>query len=424
MSTQSTSLNEELSAIEAVVNEYEEKINDGRHSVENLKKQIEAIADANEVMAKMNAGDNEWLDKWKKKSTQLSGIDKINILRLSELKYQYPNESRIFKLGNRAVKCFLKLCEINCTVTEKMGTPDLRPQIEASNREIMAGLRKMYSNMFTDSPFVPSSQSHFADAFGVTTKQKIEDIRRNTKAKNNSSSSDNIQLISKKGLFITIFIALGAIGAALVLYFLPTQANNSESDNNPMPEIEIYKSFTDPRDGKTYKTVTIGEQTWMAENLDYMVTGSKCYGDNLANCNKYGRLYDWNAAMKACPPGWHLPSNAEWDALYRTIDGTSGKENPYKSETAGKYLKAKSGWNSYNEKSGNGEDNYGFAALPGGLGNSSGGFSSLGNYGNWWSSTKYDGTRAYNRFKSYKHDNAGWETETKSKLFSVRCLQD
>jgi len=177
-------------------------------------------------------------------------------------------------------------------------------------------------------------------------------------------------------------------------------------------------SFTDTRDDKTYKTIKIGNQTWIAQNLNYDVGGSKCYGNDESNCQKYGRLYNWFAAVKACPSGWHLPSNSEWDILYRSVDGTSGTESPYKSETAGKYLKAKSGWNSFEGYSGNGTDNYGFAALPGGLGNSSGGFSSLGNYGNWWSSTEDDGS------KSYKHNNAGWESEAKNKLFSVRCVGD
>jgi len=180
------------------------------------------------------------------------------------------------------------------------------------------------------------------------------------------------------------------------------------------------KTFTDSRDNQMYKTITIGNQTWIAQNLNYNVQGSKCYGNDESNCQIYGRLYNWSAATKACPSGWHLPSNSEWDILYRSVDGTSGTESPYKSETAGKYLKAKSGWN----EGGNGTDNYGFAALPGGLGNSNGSFFSLGNYGNWWSSTEYDGSKSYNHFKSYKHDNAGWETEAKNKLFSVRCLKD
>jgi len=203
-------------------------------------------------------------------------------------------------------------------------------------------------------------------------------------------------------------------------YSEPITTKETQPTEKTTTESETSTDFTDPRDNETYKTIKIGNQTWIAQNLNYDVGGSKCYGNDESNCQKYGRLYNWSAATKACPNGWHLPSNSEWDILYRSVDGTSGTESPYKSETAGKYLKAKNGWN----EGGNGTDDHGFAALPGGLGNSSGGFSSLGNYGNWWSNTESDGNRAYSRFKSYKHNNAGWESEAKNKLFSVRCLQD
>lgn len=81
-------------------------------------------------------------------------------------------------------------------------------------------------------------------------------------------------------------------------------------------------SFTDARNGKTYKTVTIGNQVWMAENLDYDVgDGSFCFMDDNANCDKFGRLYTWDAANKAAPPGWHLPSKDEWETLISSFGG-------------------------------------------------------------------------------------------------------
>jgi len=104
--------------------------------------------------------------------------------------------------------------------------------------------------------------------------------------------------------------------------------------------------FIDSRDKRKYSTAKIGKRTWLAENLNFEIRGSKCYGNKTANCDNYGRLYDWYAAKKACPKGWRLPSNADWDNLARYADGDEGTSGPYDSETAGKILKAKGGWNS------------------------------------------------------------------------------
>ena len=155
-----------------------------------------------------------------------------------------------------------------------------------------------------------------------------------------------------------------------------------------------YGTFTDERDGQTYKTVKIGTQTWMAENLNYAYTGvpynftpnssisytsdstSWCYRDSVEYCTKYGRLYTWAAAMDSvgtlstngkgcgweaecmptypvrgvCPDGWHLPTQTEWKALLAAVREWA------------KRLKSASGWYS----SGNGTDAYAFSALPAG----------------------------------------------------------
>jgi len=168
------------------------------------------------------------------------------------------------------------------------------------------------------------------------------------------------------------------------------------------------ENFTDPRDGKVYKTVKIGNQVWMAENLNYEVEGSKCYDNDSANGQKYGRLYNWETAKKACPEGWHLPSNSEWQELVNFVGG----------KIAGKKLKAKNGWD-YN---GNGTDDYGFSALPGGVGYSSGRymFGSVGRLGRWWTATEVD---ACYRYMCDDAKYVGSDIGSKTELYSVRCVR-
>jgi len=174
--------------------------------------------------------------------------------------------------------------------------------------------------------------------------------------------------------------------------------------------VENGTTFTDSRDGKVYKKVAIGGQVWMGENLNYAAEGSKCYGKKSSNCEKYGRLYDWKTANKACPVGWHLPSDAEWTALENSVGGES---------TAGTKLKSTSGWNS----NGNGTDEYGFSALPGGDGNSGGNFHLAGDYGYWWSATSTVG-RAWTRGMYYSLEGVFRVLNFKTLLYSVRCVKD
>ncbi len=180
-------------------------------------------------------------------------------------------------------------------------------------------------------------------------------------------------------------------------------------------------SFTDSRDGKTYKTVTIGKQTWMAQDLNYRASsGSWCYeGDDSGNCDKLDRrLYNWKAAMESCPVGWHLPSADEWTELINYLGGN---------DVAGGKLKAKKGWMDSNTSATNSSS---FSALPGGYRNYGGVFGGASTEGYWWSSTErssgawswsgawYFGMRydnnAVNKYGS-NHQKAG---------FSVRCVKD
>ncbi|MDR2694628.1 MAG: fibrobacter succinogenes major paralogous domain-containing protein [Chitinispirillales bacterium] len=169
-------------------------------------------------------------------------------------------------------------------------------------------------------------------------------------------------------------------------------------------------TFTDTRDGKIYKTVTIGGKRWLAENLNHNLKNSGCYGDDDSNCSKYGRLYDWKTGMMACPSGWHLSTRMEWDDLVKSTGGNQ----------AGNALKSSSGWNNR----GNGTDKYGFSALPGGDRYAGGSFGNAGSHGNWWTATEGVASNAYYRYMLYNYDDVYEFNGGKSRAFSVRCVKD
>ena len=201
-----------------------------------------------------------------------------------------------------------------------------------------------------------------------------------------------------------------------------------------------YGSVTDSRDGQTYKTVTIGTQTWMAENLNYETADSYCYNDSAKYCAKYGRLYTWAAAMDSagtwsangkgcgydktcsstypvrgvCPSGWHLPSKTEFETLFETV--AVGGEF-----TEGNALKASSGW--YNSQ--NGTDAFGFSALPAGYyRNIDLKYYYEGYNVYFWSSTENYSNDAYHMYLRYNGGSAYLNDFTKYYGSSVRCLKD
>ena len=210
--------------------------------------------------------------------------------------------------------------------------------------------------------------------------------------------------------------------------------------------------FMDSRDGQTYKTVTIGTQTWMAQNLNYAYTDvpykrldytsdstSWCYKDSASYCTKYGRLYTWAAAMDSvgtwstngkgcgynktcsptypvrgvCPEGWHLPDSTEWATLFAAVGGLS---------IAGQKLKFATGWTT---KSGiTNEDAFAFSALPTGGRDYYGSYDGEGNYADFWSSTEDGSYNAYYMFLYYYYGGAHLGYNGKYDGFSVRCLKD
>lgn len=193
-----------------------------------------------------------------------------------------------------------------------------------------------------------------------------------------------------------------------------------------------YGELVDDRDGQTYKTVKIGDQWWMAENLNYEVDSSFCYNDSAEYCGKFGRLYRWAAAVGkserecghgytcslpsgniqgVCPSGWHLPNSTEWQILFNAVGGWS---------TAGTKLKSTSGW----KGSRRGTDAFGFSALPAGNRSYDGSFDFEGSITHVWSSTELGRYSAYSSYLYYYDDDAHLFEYSKDSAFPVRCIQD
>jgi uncharacterized protein (TIGR02145 family) len=171
-------------------------------------------------------------------------------------------------------------------------------------------------------------------------------------------------------------------------------------------------------------SVKIGMLTWTKKNINIETAGSWCYNDSASYCAKYGRLYTWEAAKKACKgmgDGWRLPMNEDWDHLVFQAGGE---------KVAGKGLKSRNGWNNNKDgASGNGTDDFGFSALPGGTRNS-GDFTPyqealfflVGDIGYWWSASEYGTGYAYSWDMLLNYDAVYEGRSAKGLGFSVRCV--
>ena len=229
-----------------------------------------------------------------------------------------------------------------------------------------------------------------------------------------------------------------------------SETTQSSSSSENISAGSVYdataKTLTDLRDGQTYKTVTIGTQTWMAENLNYadsvmtpsLKGRSWCYDNNADSCAKYGRLYTWAAAIDSvalqnqddnlicgfgrfcksllkkqglCPDSWHLPDTTEWKMLFEAVGGQG---------VAGRALKTQSSWS---DNSG-GTDNYGFSALPSGYYREYDGFSYVNHLSNFWTATETTSYTSYYISLESVGDAANRYDISKGNAFSVRCLKD
>jgi uncharacterized protein (TIGR02145 family) len=229
-----------------------------------------------------------------------------------------------------------------------------------------------------------------------------------------------------------------------------------------VPEVQaqlpppVTGSYTDSRDGKSYRTVKIGDQWWFAENLAWLpavsppnvdsetnpyyyvygYTGAEVDEAKAAeNYETYGVLYNWPAAtggapgsdtnpsgvQGACPAGWHLPGDAEWKQLEMFLGLTSAQADAigWRGSNLAIQMKATEGWSNL----GNGTNTSGFTALPGGV---KGGsiFSSLGGSGYWWSASQYTAGQAWKRQMNYDYTGVQHYYNYKDDGLSIRCVRN
>lgn len=228
--------------------------------------------------------------------------------------------------------------------------------------------------------------------------------------------------------------------AMMLIVSISIFGTSCEKEDNNQEEDQVQgTTFTDVRDGKVYKIVTIGLQTWFAENLNYtsgienitsneewesMFGGSFtiehedreawCYYNNSsANGEIYGALYTHAGALKACPPGWHLPSEAEWVQLITYLGGLEGAGGRMKESGENHWLAPNVGAN----------NSSGFSALPGGRRSySPGDFRELGQKANFWSREKT--SFPYCQELLYDYCIVGESHWFMSSGLSVRCVKD
>ncbi len=277
---------------------------------------------------------------------------------------------------------------------------------------------------------IPSSDSESSSSQKVAVSSSTEGRGSSSSVNTASSSSVLSSSWSSEG---TILSSSSSAKSSSSVKVASSSSIPSSSSRNV-----VVGSLTDSRDGKTYRTVTIGSQTWMAENLNYESTNSYCYNDKASNCAKYGRLYTWAGAVDSvgtwstaskgcgygmtclltnlvrgiCPEGWHLPTETEWYTLVNAVGGIS---------QAGPKLRAQTDWKVYSGITN--EDAFSFTVLPSGIMNFND-FVYMRECSNFWSSTEYNSNTVRVLFFYHDDDYVRLANGGKFNGVSVRCLKD
>ncbi|MFC1585687.1 FISUMP domain-containing protein [Fibrobacterota bacterium] len=277
---------------------------------------------------------------------------------------------------------------------------------------VIAGLSDL---TISDGELYPSF-SEGVPSYNVIVTQDVSSITL-TPIKSNDEA-----VITVDGTEVASGSASGAVSLdpGINMISIVVTAGDTNYSNMYIIRVMRYLSFTDPRDSRVYSKITIGSQTWMAENLNHDITGSSwCYDDNPDSCETFGRLYTWQTAVNACPDGWRLPNDEDWKMLERYIgmEQAASDETGWRGTIEGTKLKSLSGWNN----DGNGTDAYAWTGLPAGYRYNNGVYYDRSVETRLWTAEDSGGlgwSRALNTGRTGINRTA----EEKSQGMSVRCM--
>jgi uncharacterized protein (TIGR02145 family) len=339
-----------------------------------------------------------------------------------------------------------KYCPIS-TITKK----ELKNHVKESINKVL-----MEKNIYEN--FAGESEIIYKEIFNLYL--SILQIHEEIKQKSEFKTTTRETVIEPTSEKVTNFSQY--LGDNYIQISLPKEVSDKVSEIMDQEKIDFWKAlekinkednsiegdpnlgiFTDPRDGNVYKTVKIGKQVWMTENLNVdkfqngdLIPEAKTdeewekagenkqpawcyYNNNPDNGDRYGKLYNWyavNDPRGLAPKGWKVPSDEDWSRLTDFLGGES---------VAGKKMKFTDFWADNDGQSGHGTNESGFLGLPGGSRRFDGNFDSVvGKSGYWWSSTEYDTYVAWRRAMYYNYGNVNRADVSKKNGESVRCVKD
>ena len=319
-------------------------------------------------------------------STQYSPTEE-QIFRLQENSFSYGYTNKENRLAVRCVK------KAPADSSSSSSSVQSSSSVVASSSSVVLSSSSVQSS--SSSVVVSSSSEAKSSSSSVVASSSSE-------AKSSSSLSSSSAVVSSSSIVPSSSSVLESSSSA------KSSSSSGDSSSSSVAPLFSYGTLVDSRDGTNYKTIVVGSQEWMAENLNYETTQSYCFEDSKDSCDKYGRLYNWNVAQGACPDGWHLPDTLEWQILYNAVKNSS------------EALQAQ-GYSIWPDAT----DSVGFSALPAGKRDAiqGGTYTTTQFITGWWSSVERNSTYGY---LFGVRSTSGWQITSDDRVngFSIRCLKD